>query len=93
MICRNKDLLVIFNKNGVNCPVFQFVIHQQALFSNEIETKIINKIWGSHNAFTHRKLKDFLENLNSEHGGLLLYTEASLSRCWGEYISDDSVCI
>ena len=80
---RSKSLLWILNKNGVNSPAFHCVIHQQALFSKEIgmndtiniAVKIINKIWGGHNALTHRKFKDFLENLNSEYSDLLLYTE------------------
>ena len=33
-----------------------------------IDVKVINKIRGIHNALTHRKFKDFLENLNSEYG-------------------------
>ena len=74
---RNKGLL------GINCPPFHCVIHQQALFSNEIgmnstmniSAKIINKIGGGYNALTYRKFKDFLGNLNCEYGGLLLYTE------------------
>ena len=40
-----------------------------------IAVKIINKIRGGHNALIHRKFKDFLENLNSGYGDLLLYTE------------------
>ena len=41
--------------------------------------KIINKIRDGHNALTHRKFKDFFENLNSEYGDLLLYMEVSLA--------------
>ena len=55
------------------------LIHKQALFSKEIEiniaVKIINKLRRGHNSLTHRKFRDFLENLNSEYGDLLLYTE------------------
>ena len=64
-------------------PAFHCVIHQKALFSKgigmnstmNIAVKIIIKIRVGRNALTHRKCKDFLENLNSEYGGLLLYTE------------------
>ncbi|KAI8114707.1 General transcription factor II-I repeat domain-containing protein 2A [Lucilia cuprina] len=80
---KNKGLLGILNKNGINCPAFHCVIHQQALFSKElgmkntmdVVVKIINIIRGGHNSLTHRKFKDFLENLNSDYGDLLLYTE------------------
>lgn len=79
----HKGLLGILKKNGINCPAFHCVIHQQALFSKElsmtnamnIAVQIINKIRGGHNALTHRKFKDFLENLNAEYGDILLYTE------------------
>ena len=76
-------LLGIFNKKGHNCSPFHCATQQQALFSKEIGLnstldiagKIINKITGGHNALTHRKFKDFLENLNSKYGDLLLYAE------------------
>ena len=32
---RNKGLLEILNKNGVNCPAFHCVIHQHALLSKK----------------------------------------------------------
>ena len=65
-----------------NCPAFHCIIHQQALFSKEIAmnstmniaVKIMNKVRGGHNALTHRKFKDFFENVNSEYGDLLRLT-------------------
>lgn len=80
---KHKGLLGILKKNGINCPAFHCVIHQEALFSKElsmtttmnIAVKIINKIRGGHNSLTHRKFKDFLQNLNAEYGDILLYTE------------------
>lgn len=38
----------------------------------ETATKIINKSRGGHNVLTHRKFKTLLEELNSDHGDLLV---------------------
>lgn len=40
-----------------------------------IAVKIINKIRGGHNSLTHRKFKEFLDNLNADYGDLPLCTE------------------
>ena len=66
---RNNGLLGILNKNGVNCPAFHWVIHQQTLLSKEIgmnstmniAVKIINKIRGGHNSITYKNFNIFLK--------------------------------
>lgn len=83
MVGKNKGLVGILNKNGINVPSFHCIIHQQALFSKELRmncamemaVKIINRIKGGHNALTHRIFKTFLQELESDYGDLLLYTE------------------
>lgn len=80
---KTKGLLGLLKKNNINCLAFHCVIHQQALFCKSlsmsntmnIAVKIINKIRGGHNSLTHRKFKEFLDNLNADYGDLLLYTE------------------
>ena len=78
---RNEGLLRILNKNLVKCPAFLCEIHQQALFSKEIEigmnstmnitVKVINKIRGGRNALTYRKFKFRIWRVTALHGSSL----------------------
>lgn len=83
MVGKKNGLVGYLLKNNIKIPTFHCIIHQQTLFSKElnmvgamdIAIKIINKIKGGHNALNHRKFKQFLKELHAEHGDLLLYTE------------------
>lgn len=80
---KKNGLLRIPQRNGVNCPAFHCIIHQQALFSKEVgrqgtvnaALKIINRLKRGHKALTHRKFKEFLKELEIDYGDVLLYTE------------------
>jgi len=69
-------------KNGINCPTFHCIIHQEALcgkivklFSTmKIVTKVTNLIRGGNRALLHRKFQQFSEDVNASYGDLLLYS-------------------
>ncbi|XP_046808387.1 SCAN domain-containing protein 3-like [Lucilia cuprina] len=68
---KNKGLLGILNKNGINCPAFHCVIHQQALFSKELE---IRTTYNCEVAFSSMKLilSKLRNRLTDQHIGDLL---------------------
>lgn len=83
MVGRNQGFVGQLIKANVTVPTFHCIIHQQALFSKriglqesmKISVKIINRLRGGHNALTHRKLIEFLKNIDADHGDVLMYTE------------------
>lgn len=83
MTGRDTGLVGRLRRNNINAPAFQCIIHQQALFSKELNkiqamntaVRVINKIKGGHHALTHRQFKEFLEELGTDHGDLCMYTE------------------
>lgn len=83
MTGKNKGFVGFLLKNGVKVPSFHCSIHQHALLGKELNLTnamktailIINKIKGGHNALTHRKFKSFLQEIESDYGDLLLFTE------------------
>lgn len=92
MAGRNEGFAGHLLQHNFNIYLFHCIIHQQALFTNnlnmsetmEIVTKIINKIRGGNNALNHRKFKSFMEEINAEYGDLILFTEVrwlSKGRC------------
>lgn len=83
MLGKNNGFIGQLIKNNIRVPSFHCAIHQEALCTkgtNNIHTmnvvvKIINKIRGGHNSLTHRKLKMFLEECESQYKDLLMFTE------------------
>lgn len=81
MAGKNIGLKGLLKKSGVNCPMIHCMIHQGALCGGlvkqdrvfKVVVKIINLIRGGQNALLHRQLKQFLEEINSEYGDLLLF--------------------
>ena len=57
---RNKGLLRILNKIGVNCPLFSKQIEINS--TTNIAVKIVNKLRACRDALTLKKLNNFLEN-------------------------------
>ena len=77
------------NKAGINVPTFHCIIHQQALFAKalglndamKIAVKIINRLKGEHKGLTHRKLIEFLNEVNDDYKDKVLFTDVKwLSR-------------
>ncbi|TMW52389.1 hypothetical protein DOY81_002556 [Sarcophaga bullata] len=71
------------NKAGINLPAFHCIIHQQALFAKvlglndamKIAVKIMNRLKGGHKGLTHRKLLDFLDEVNDDYKDEVLFTD------------------
>lgn len=92
MVGKKEGFVGYLLKNGFNLYVFHCIIHQQALFTKnlnllatmQVAIKVINKIRGGHNSLTHRKFKNFLDEIDAEYGDLLMHTEVrwlSKGRC------------
>lgn len=79
MVGKNIGLARLLKQNGINCQMLHCIIHQQALCGNimglsctmSTVIKITNAIRGGNRALTHRKFKQFLEELDAEYGDLL----------------------
>lgn len=77
----NIGLMGLLRKNGLTFPGLHCIIHQGALCGKSVKqnetfklvVKIINMIRGGNKALLHRQLKQFLEDMDSEYGDLLLY--------------------
>lgn len=80
MVGRNMGFVGHLIRAGIQTLTFHCVIHQQALFSKIIgfedimktAVKIINQLRMGHNALTHRKLIDFLKEMESDYNNILL---------------------
>jgi hypothetical protein len=70
-------------QNSVNCPLFHCIIHQEAVCGESIKqsyvmktvVKIIHLFQGGNKALSHRKFREFLQQIESLYGDLLLHSE------------------
>ncbi|XP_074105376.1 LOW QUALITY PROTEIN: general transcription factor II-I repeat domain-containing protein 2-like [Cotesia typhae] len=70
-------------QNGIDCPLFHCIIHQEALCGKSLRQmnamkvviRITNLIRGGNRSLTHRKFRDFLCEIDANYGDLLLHSE------------------
>lgn len=83
MVGENTGLVGLLRKDGVTSPTIHCIIHQSALCGKSIKqkevfkvvVKTINVLRGGNKALLHRKLKEFLDDMNAEYGDLLLFNQ------------------
>lgn len=83
MTGKRNGFVGLLRESGVNCPTFHCIIHQEALCGKSVKQnevmktviKVINLIRGGNRALVHRQFKQFLEEMESEYGDLLLYNQ------------------
>lgn len=81
MVGEKSGLIGLLREDGMNFPAFHCIIHQQALCGKSLKqdetlqkiVKTINMIRGGNRALLHRQFRQFLEDMESEYGDLLLY--------------------
>jgi hypothetical protein len=80
---KQNGLAGLLRQNGVNCPLLHCIIHQEALCGKSIKqsyvmktvVKITNLIRDGNKALSHRKFREFLQQIESSYGDLLLHSE------------------
>lgn len=73
----------LLKQNGIDCPLFHCIIHQEALCGKslrqmnamKVAVRITNLIRGGNRALTHRKFREFLSEIDATYGDLLLHSE------------------
>jgi hypothetical protein len=68
---KQNRLAGLLRQNGVNCPLFHCIIYQEALCGKSIKqsyvmktvVKITNLIRGGNKALSHRKFREFLQQI------------------------------
>ncbi|XP_031746573.1 general transcription factor II-I repeat domain-containing protein 2B-like [Xenopus tropicalis] len=82
MVGRNQGLAGRLRKEGIDCHMFHCIVHQEVLCGTSLKmadimdvvTKVTNLIRGGNRSLTHRRFKNFLEELDAAYGDLLLHT-------------------
>ncbi|XP_072400178.1 protein FAM200C-like [Diabrotica undecimpunctata] len=83
MTGRITRLAGLLRENGVNCVMFHYIIHQEALCGKIIKindtmktvVQIVNSLRGGNRAQRQRKFLSFLEELNIEYKDVPLHSE------------------
>jgi len=81
MVGSKYGLIGHLRRNGVTCPAFHCIIHQEALCGKSVKqkevlklvVKVINMMRGGNRALMHRKLKTFLQESEAEYQDSALY--------------------
>lgn len=83
MVGDKSGLVGLLRQDGMTCPAIHCIIHQSALRGKSIKqsevlkliVKSINIMRGGNKALIHRKLKEFLDEMDAEYGYLVLYNQ------------------
>ena len=81
IVGRKTGLVGLLKSNGVNCPTFHYIIHQEVLCTKTLQMSdimssvvgIVNVISGGNKAQRHRKFVQFLHDMNAKHEDVPLY--------------------
>ena len=83
MVGRKIGLVGLLKSNGVNCPTFHCIIHQEVLCTKILQMSdimssvmgIVNVIRGGNKARKHRKFIQFLNDMNAKYEDVSLYSK------------------
>ena len=83
MVGRKTGLVGLLKSNGVNCPTFHCIIHQEVLCTKTLQMSdimsgvmgIVNVIRGGNKAQRHRKFVQFLNDMNAKCEDVPLYSK------------------
>jgi len=78
----------LLKKNNITCLTIHCLIHQEALcakvikmcYAMKLVTSITNFIRGGHKSLSHRRFKNFLQEVNATYKNLLLH--CTMAKCW-----------
>ena len=83
MVERKTGLVGLLKSNGVNCPTFHCIIHQEVLCTKTLQMSdimssimgIVNVIRGENKAQRNRKFVQFLNDMNAKYEDVPLYSK------------------
>ena len=83
MVGRKTGLVGLLKSNGVNCPTFYCIIHQEVLCTKTSQMidimssvmAIVNVIRGGNKAQRHRKFVQFLNDMSAKYEDVPLYSK------------------
>jgi hypothetical protein len=83
MTGKQNGLAGLLRQSGVNCPLLHCIIHQEAPCGKSIKqscvmktfVKTTNLIRGGNKTLSHRKFREFLQQIELSYGDLLLHSE------------------
>ena len=83
MVGRNNGLVGLLKTNGVSCPTFHCIIHQEVLCTKALQmsaimsnvSAIVNIIRGGNKAQRHRKFFQFLKDLDATYEDVPLHSK------------------
>ena len=83
MVGRKTGLVGLLKSNGVNCPTFHCIIHQEVLCTKTLQMSdimssvmgVVNVIRGGNKAQKHRKFVQFLNDMNAKYEDVLRHSK------------------